>query len=343
MEKGDFFEINQAALRDIIRKEKVILLSFILLTAVGSILFAFYKKDEFLSSGRILPEIQTSKLGNLSQFAGLASLAGVDLNSATGSEAVRPDLYPNILKSTPFYMNLFKIKVQTKDNRSLIFEEFYFQYVEDKEKPKPEKISKFKVKADGIIIINRLTEDRIKDLNKRINAEFDKKSGIISIVVKMPDPVVAAEVTRYAMQYLTDYVTNYRTEKARRDVEFLADQVTVSKGRYYNNQQRKANYSDQFQAATMRFQASDVQRERLETEYRMSSSFYNELLKKYEEAKIKLQHETPVFKILDPPVVPTRKSEPKRSIIIIVLTFLGGIFGLMIVLLKGGNYKKVFV
>ena len=73
-------------------------------TIVG-IIYAYSLKEEFVSEGKILPEVQ-SKAGGASQFAGLAALAGVDLGGASGgSDAVRPDLYPDVLKSTPYFLN----------------------------------------------------------------------------------------------------------------------------------------------------------------------------------------------------------------------------------------------
>lgn len=41
-----------------------------------------------------------------------------------------------------------------------------------------------------------------------------------------------------------------------------------------------------------------------------------------------------MFKIVDPAFVPEEKSEPKRALIVIVATFFGGIFGIIIVLLS---------
>jgi uncharacterized protein involved in exopolysaccharide biosynthesis len=73
----------------------------------------------------------------------------------------------------------------------------------------------------------------------------------------------------------------------------------------------------------------------------VSSTFYNSLLQKYEEAKLKVQQETPVLKVLEPPVVPNKRSEPKRAIIVLIATFLGGIFGVIFGLIRKKNYKLV--
>jgi uncharacterized protein involved in exopolysaccharide biosynthesis len=342
MQGEDLLVVNFRALLKVIWQEKIgILLCVVLFTIVGSF-YAFSLKEEFISQGKILPEAQ-SKAGGLGQFSGLAALAGVDLGStgSSGIDAIRPDLYPNVITSTPFYLELLKAKVKTKENKELSFESYYHEAIEDGKAPEEKVLYKFPIEQEGIIVVNRLNEKRLKDLQTRITSSIDKKTGVISISTKMPDPVVAADVSKFAMHYLMEYIKNYRTEKLRQDVDYLAEQVSTSRGKYYSTQQKKASYSDQFQAGSIRLQSADVQRERIESEYRLSSSFYNELLKKYEESKFKLHQETPVFQILEPPVVPNLKSEPKRSIMLLGFAFLGSILGFVYAILKSSNYKKI--
>ena len=80
----------------------------------------------------------------------------------------------------------------------------------------------------------------------------------------------------------------------------------------------------------------------MESDYEMSANVYTELLKKFEEAKIKLQQQTPVFRILNPPEVPTRKSEPKRSVILIVFFLTGLLFGVLATIVNRRNWERIF-
>jgi uncharacterized protein involved in exopolysaccharide biosynthesis len=341
-EDNDIITINFKAFFQVLWKEKI-LLSFItlLFTAAGAF-YAFTAQEEFVSEGKILPEISGG--GASSSLGGLANLVGIggfELGLKNNTDAIRPDLYPDVIKSTQYFMELMGQKVITKTNKEQTFEEFYHTILEEGEKPEQKEIQKFPVKENGFLVLNRLNEDRIKDLKERIQAAIDKKSGMITISVKMPDPVVAAQVARFSMNYLTEYVSNYRTEKSKKEVDFLGQKVAAARGKYYTNQVQKAQYGDQFQLGTMRLQSADIQRERLESEYKMSSSVYNELLKKYEEAKIKLNQETPVFKVLEPPAAPTQKSEPKKSIILFASLLLGFILAIMVALIRRGNYKMV--
>ncbi len=342
-EQDDLITIDFKALFSVLWSNKWLIMAITSLFVAGGVFYAFTAREEFVSEGKILPEVSSSgqSLGGL---AGLAALGGFNLgSSATGSDAIRPDLYPDVIGSTPFYLSLLKQKFQTKDADSLIFEDYYLQIIEKDKKPEELKLKTFKAKPSGVIVVNALTEDRIKDLQERVFASIDKKSGVIKISAKMPDPVIAAQVANYAMSYLTSYVSDYRTEKVKQEVDFLGRKVAAARGDFYKDQARKATYADQFSAPTIRLQSADIQRERLESEYKLSSSVYNELLKKYEEAKIKLQQETPIFQVLDPPVVPNLKSEPKRSIILLASIFIGLLASIVFTLIFRKNYKKIFV
>lgn len=336
----EIITISYRFLLQILWKEKI-LFSLIVFIFIGfGLLHAFLAKEQFVSEGKILPELQ-SKNGKFDNLAGLASLAGIDVNNMDGSDAIRPDIYPYILKSTPFFLALFQQEIKTKENKTLKFQDYYHQYIENGEEISEKNLRKYPVKEDGFLVLNRSSERRIEKLEKLIDASIDIKSGIISIAVKMPDPVVAAKVARFSMDYLTNYITKYRTDKQKKDVDFLEGKVQAAKGKYYSSQTQKAQYSDQFQLPTIRLQSADIQRERIEADYRTNSTFYNELLKKYEEAKIRLQQETPVFQVLEPPTTPADKTEPKRALILISYMFLGGIIAIIATLIKNKNFKQV--
>jgi uncharacterized protein involved in exopolysaccharide biosynthesis len=337
----DIISIDLIAFWNILRKEKWLIFGIMVTITVLGLVYAYSLKEEYKAEGKILPEIQ-SKGGSVGQFAGLAALAGVDLGNATGvGDAIRPDLYPDVLKSTPFFLKLFQEKIRDRNNKELTFQEFYNHLILDTELLTEDQILKFP-KSDNYITINRQTEKNIKNLKDRILCTYDKKAGVISISVKMPDPVVAANVARFSMNYLTDYIINYRTEKQKRDLDFLAERLNSAKGKYFTNQTKKATYTDQMPLNALRLQSADLQRERIESEYKVSSTFYNSLLQKYEEAKLKMQQETPVIKVLEPPVVPNLKSEPRKVLYLLFFLIISQILSIAIVLIKSKNYLKVF-
>ena len=342
----DIISINFKTFFSILKKEWLIVAIITTLFAALSLVYGFSLKNEFTAEGRILPEIQSkgaSKLGGLSSLAGLA---GINLDNLSSSEAIRPDLYPDIVASTPFYLYLLKQKVTTKENKTISFEAYLKENFEQKNwlsnffsADSSSMIAIAALKDSTLLVLTKKQDATIENLKKRIGASYDKKSGVISISAKMPDPVAASSVARLTMNYITEYVGKYRTEKARQDLFFLQERVNDARGRFYGQQAKKAQYTDQ--AKYIALQTADLQRERIDADYKVSTSVYNNLLAQLEQAKIKVQEETPVFQVLEPPKVPLKKSEPHRSIILAIAMFLGFIVSVIFVLIRKGNYKKV--
>jgi uncharacterized protein involved in exopolysaccharide biosynthesis len=348
---------------------KWILLLVSLFLGLITAIYVFNKPNEYTSTTSVMPELETSGIGGgLSKYAGLASLAGINLSDMAGSDAIRPDLYPNVINNTTFFLYLLDQKVKLSSGEEIKFKDFYFNVYEidleedlgtAKSGSKKEgsvidnirnvlgiglpPINNNLRKNGAYVFLSKTKGEVIEDLMEKVAANMDKKTGIISVSAEFPDPMVSAQVAKISMDYLTEFVTNYRTEKAKHDLNFLAERLSEAKGKYYNTQAKKAQYSDQFSAPTIRLQSADIQRERIESDYRVTSSFYQELLQQYETAKLKVQQETPVFKILQQPVVPFKKSGPKRVIVVLFSMFCGAFVGLFLVLIKKNRYKSILI
>lgn len=348
------FSIDFKALWKVIKKEKLLIISSAFICAIIAAVIVFKKPNEFTSVVSVMPELDASSTGGLSKFAGLASLAGVDLSNISSSDAIRPDLYPSIINNTSFYLYLLSQKVKTSEGRVISFKDFYNTYydidIDSSKKGLSDKIRSLlgikirpiKVEKNSkLVYLSKVDGEITEELTKKIIADMDKKTGIISISVELPDPLTAAYVAQISMNYLTSFVTNYRTEKSRLDLNFIEKQMTEAKEKFYRIQNKKAKYSDQFQAATIRLQSADVARERIESDYRVSSTFYAQLLQQYETAKMKVQEQTPVFKMLQNPIIPYDKSRPRRSLIILFFTSFGVGIGSVIAMLRNNNYKMV--
>ena len=72
--------------------------------------------------------------------------------------------------------------------------------------------------------------------------------------------------------------------------------------------------------------------ERLNNEYTLLFGVYSELAKQREQANIQVKETTPVFTVVEPVTIPTERSKPKRGLICIAFTFLGGFIGIGLVL-----------
>ena len=62
--------------------------------------------------------------------------------------------------------------------------------------------------------------DAVKALNGRVMCSVDSKSSVVTLSVTMQDPVISALLTDTVMNNLQQYITDYRTNKARNDLEY---------------------------------------------------------------------------------------------------------------------------
>jgi len=307
-----------------------------LFVAIG-VVHALLTPSEFTSDVRYMPELKGRSAGGASQLSSLAGLAGINLDNVTGgdAEAVRPDLYPSILQSTPFLIHLMKQPVTDPETGKPVSVGAYLQAKQAKTlmgrmgtvigaSGGEERLPNDKNLARAIHL-SRAQELIVEELLGRVQSAFDKKTGLISISVKMPDRFVAASVAQLSTNYLTDYVTSYRTEKARQQAQFLGERVADAKRRYQSAGYALQNYKDRNRNSFLNVARLDA--DRLQSEFKLAESVYNELSRQLEQAKVKVQEETPIFKELTPPQIPNKRSEPKRTVMVLVYAFLGLVAG----------------
>lgn len=303
-------------------------------------LYAFSKPNMFKVEVTVMPEFQSRGTGNLSS---ISAFAGLGLDNANITDAIRPDLYPNVLESVPFALYMLSQQVYSKKLKSKItLEEFINRTsaVNVLDKLFDSSVTKNENEEDKLDLKNstqaiQLTKEQdglVKAVRGSVVSAYDKKTGILAISATEPDPMVAASVAQLSLTYLTNYITAYRTDKARKRVVFLAQQVSEAKQRYQAAEYALSNYRDRNRSVYLNTAKLDEQR--LQADYLLEQSVYNDLARQLEQAKIKVQEDTPTFKTLEPPAVPLRKSGPKRTLIMLGCAVAGVVITLGFTLIR---------
>ncbi|HAH51050.1 MAG TPA: hypothetical protein DCL80_07215, partial [Balneola sp.] len=179
----------------------------------------------------------------------------------------------------------------------------------------------------NILSLSQLESDIIANTKERISVQLDQESGIMSVSVLMPDPVAASQIAEFTIKELTRYLTEYRTEKVLTDLEFIEEQLSKADERFKKTQIALADFRDSNQGSLTAKARTEEQR--LNSEYDISFNLKNSLTQRYEESKLKVQEETPIFKTLQPIQVPLEESYPKRSLTIILYFMMSGFLSLM--------------
>lgn len=302
--------------------------------AVIGVIIALSIPKEYSSVVTLVPELSDKKSagGGLSS---LASMAGISLGSGSGADAVNPQLYPDIVKSVPFTTSLFDVVVETNEKgdkctvRQYLEEDIrhpWWGYIlglpgkiigllrsnDHEEEAKDKKVDNFRL---------TLKEDMlVQALNHRITTSVDQKTSVITINVDMQDPLVAAILADTVVSRLRDYITEYRTNKARKDLEYAQKMNAEAQAKYYEAQQRYADYLDRNQGLIL--YSAQTTRDRLENESQLAFNLYNQTEQQVQAAAMKVQETTPVYTTITPASVPLKPTSPKKMLIVVGFAFL---------------------
>jgi len=329
----DFGKIFQDLLRHKMLYVKVLPVAFVLAAIYALSLPNFYNCTVKLS-----PEMGGSK--STSGLASLASSFGVNLGtSGAGTEALFPTLYPDLMNSVDFKTSLFDVPVTIEGDKEDGEKDRtmpYYDYLKDEQKSPwwsaamkavfsifKSQNSKLKEKVDPF----RLTMEQaniVKAINKNVVCDVDKKTMVITISVTDQNAVIAANMADTVKTRLQKFITDYRTSKARVDLEYNKKITAETKARYEKARQKYAEFMDSNQdiiLQTVRQKQTD-----LENDMQLHYNAFQQAAAQLLAAEAKVQQETPAFTTLQSATVPVLKAGPKRAqmcLIFLFLAFLG--------------------
>lgn len=301
--------------------------------AILGLVVAFSIPREYAASVKLAPELGDGQRSS-GGLGALASIAGINTGSG-GSDAVYPEIYPDIVSSVPFITSLFNVEVETTDNEKMTVEEYL---INETSSPWWSVIMKIPSKLIGLLVSSeeipeghtldnfRLTRKEaalVSQISERVSASIDDQNSMVSIDVKMQDPLVAAMLADTVVTRLQNFVTDYRTNKVRKDLEYAEKINKEAKQEYYRAQQALADYSDRNQGLAT--QSARIARDRLENEAQLAFALYNQTARQVQSAKAVVQAKTPVYVTISPSTVPNKPVSPRRLLILIGFTFVSAL------------------
>ena len=312
---------------------------------------------------KLSPELTSSR--SASGLASLASSFGFNIGQGAGgmgTEALFPTLYPELVNSTDFKTSLFNVPVTIEGDKKAGESDrtmSYYDYLENEQKSPwwsailgaPGKLIGW-VKSlmtgdeqdEGEKKLNpfRLTKDQadiVKALDKKVVCDVDKKTMVITINVTDQNPVICATMADTVKTRLQDFITDYRTSKARVDLEYNKMITAETKARYERARQRYSEFVDANQdiiLQTVRQRQVD-----LENEMQLQYNAYTQVAAQLLAAEAKVQEETPAFTTLQSATVPVKKTGPKRAQLCIIFLFLAFLATTAYILYKENDLKPL--
>ena len=329
----DFGKIFKDLLNHKMLYVKVLPVAFVL-----AAIYALSLPNYYNCTVKLSPEMSGSR--SVSGLASLASNFGVNLgSSSSGSDAIMPTLYPDLMNSVDFKTSLFQVPVtiegdkeKGEKDRTLSYYDYLskeqkapwwssatkaiFSLFSNKEEKKEEAVNPFRLTREQTGII--------KAIDQNVVCEVDKKTMVITINVTDQNPVICAKMADTVKTRLQNFITEYRTSKARVDLEYNRKIAAETKARYEKARQKYTEFADANQdiiLQTVRQKQTD-----LENEMQLQYNAYTQVAAQLLAAEAKVQEETPAFTTLQSATVPVLKAGPKRAqmcLIFVFLAFLG--------------------
>jgi len=333
-----------------LKKYKRLYYKVLSIVFVVACIYTLGLRNYYTCEVKLSPELST-KSGRTSGLAALASQFGMNLGSnMMATEALFPMVYPELMNSVDFKASLFNVPIHKKDSTRIISYYDYLAY-EQKQSWWGVAISApFKLLGELIgtkdtidqhkvnpFMLTKEQSEIVKVIDKKVVCDVDKKTMVITINVTDQDPLICATIADSVQRRLQNFITDYRTKKAKVDLEYNRKLFKEAKARYDKARQLYASYSDANQ--DMILQSYKTKLIDLENEMQLQFNNYNAVAQQLQLAEAKVQEDTPAFTTLQSATVPVKKAGPGRAKMVLVFLFLA-FLGTTVYILNKENQLK---
>ncbi|CAI2308566.1 Wzz/FepE/Etk N-terminal domain-containing protein [Vibrio parahaemolyticus] len=298
-------EIDLRELFKAIWNGKWIIIVTTFIFAIGSVLYALSLPNIYKADALLAPA-ESSNGGGLSKMAGqlggLAALAGVNLGTGESSQT---DLAVQVMKSRQFvevFINKHDLLVPLMAAKN--WDLSNNKLILDEELYNPN-TGEWLREAKGLRGAVPTAQEAFEVFSKEVlSINQDKESGLYTISVKNYSPYIAQQWVSWLIEDINKVMRERTIAETSQNLAYL------------NTQLQKTAVAD------------------------MQSTFYKLIEEQTKSLMLAEVQEEFIFKVVDPAVVPELKDGPKRALICVLGTLLGGMLGVVIVLVRFAFRKE---
>lgn len=321
-------EIDVLALLKKVLSRKKEMAIFISVFIVIGIIVALEQQKKYTSYVVLAPE--ATSMGMSQNLSDIAGAMGVDIGGGKSSvDAIYPDIYPDVFASTDFVVKLFDIPVSVKGNKKTYYDHIlmdtkvpFWQY------PRIWITEKF-AKKDSVdankkvnpYCLTKIQNSVCESIIESIGCQINKGTNVITLSVTDTDPHVAACLADSVKTRLQDYITLYRTKKARQDLAYSKSINAEAKAAYEKARQKYAAFADANTDVELFSYQSKM--EDLENDMQLKFNNYSQTAQQVQKAEAKIQENTPAFTVIQNATVPLKASSMPRTLLVTIFAFVG--------------------
>ena len=340
IQEDNEIDIDWGSLFKKLLKHKKYIASVTILSGILGCVVALASARTYTVNVTMAPEVS----GNSRAASGLSSITSLlgvgNLAMGSNNDALNITLFPEICSSTSFLSKLFDVKVtpytSPKDIQSGVKPAepiSLYDFMLGKHKPKSafalwkeelfKKDKEEELMEDTIMTGSYFNKEQtrvIMALQKSIQANVDKKTGVTSLQIVMSDPKVAQEIADTVCKRLQETVTDYRIKKSEQDYQYYKKLANEAQLAMIEAQAKYAASVDYDRSVIL--QSVNSEKQRLQQEVTLTQEIYMQMKQGEEMAKARIQEEKPVFVVIQPAVLPLKPSNSRKNVVL-AFTFIG--------------------
>ncbi len=286
-----------------------------------------------------------TKEGGLSQYAGLASLAGMNIGGGSSEGLFQGDNILELYKSRIMIEKTLLSQANFDGKNEMLIDRYIdYNNLRDKWRSRdnitnlrfagdPEKFDR---KQDSIVT------DLVEKFNKSVLSitKPDKRLSIIKVEVTATDELFAKKFTDNLVETVSLFYIQTKTKKASETVRVLQRQADSVRIILNSSISGVASAIDASPNANPSLLSLKVPSQKKQIDVQASTQIYNEVVKNLELSKMTLRQDTPLIQVIDKPVLPlalTKVNKLKGILIGLVLSIF--LTSLLLILRKIYIYK----
>ena len=289
---------------------------FILIFAIAGsaigLLYAFEKKTTYTAVSTFVLE-DNSKQGLLGQYAGIASLAGVDIGVGSGGGIFQGDNILELYKSRLMIQKALLTEVNIDGKNQLLIDRFISANRLREQWSKNAKIGNISFSGDATKF-NRIQDSLIIDIVDLFNKEIlsvnkpDKKLSIIAVSVTTNDELFSKLFADNIVETVNNFYVQTKTKNAAQNVQLLQKQADSLRIVLNSSLSGVAAAIDAAPNANPAMLSLRVPSQKKQIDVQSSTAIYSEVIKNLEISKMSLRQETPLIQKIDEPILPLEKN-----------------------------------
>lgn len=285
------------------------ILLFMAIGIAAGLLYAFLKKPVYTANITFVTDTKEQS-SSMAAYAGLAAQFGINMGgSGATNDLFNSDNIFDLMKTRLILQKTVLTPVVVDGKQTLLIN--WYLSIDEKLRRKHPSWKNMSFDPPTNDSFGKAQNGVIKTVCGNVSSDLTNiKGSIMGVSFTSPNELFAQKFIEILVQNVGQFYVATKTKVARQNVMVLQKQLDSVKNQLYGAMSNVAAFED-FNPNLVR-QGPRVQQQKSSMKVSVNSAIYQQLITGLEAAKMTLLKETPLFEIIDEPVLPLDKKQPGK-------------------------------